>query len=85
MAGPHGLVRDLPACCVQQTQVSKEPRQIAVFARMSDEVPVIAHQAPAQQRQRMPLLRREQRTLESREVRLLLEQPQAAIGARLMT
>jgi hypothetical protein len=77
----HRIVGLLPALGVGQCQPSHERRQFAIAPRPEDQVPMIGHQAPAQHADRQTLVGLEQHPLEGLEVRVLLEQPQPAVGA----
>jgi hypothetical protein len=81
VAGADRPVRDLPARGVRQAQVSEEPRQLAVLARPGDEVPVVAHQTPAQQADGVSLHGKHQHVVERLEILRCAEQRDPAVGA----
>ena len=77
----HGVVGDLPAGGVGETEIAEESREFIVLPRPGDEMPVVGHDAPGQNPDRIPGMSLEQDVIKGQEVGVFVEQSQLSVCA----
>ena len=81
MSVSHRIVSMFPSLGVGQCQPAEKAGQFTVSFRPEDHVPMVGHHDPVEDANGRPFMGQRQNLLERQEILILLEQPQAAIGA----
>jgi hypothetical protein len=80
MAVANRVMGGLPALGVRVRELPHERRELSVGVRPEDEMPVVGHDAPAEDANWRQGVGLDQHALERQEVLWLFEEPQAAVG-----